>query len=61
MEAIEYRSALIEAYAARIVDGMDFKDLWAFAIENMEANLSTYSDEQLLAEIGEFAPDLIGE
>jgi len=58
---MENRDELIEAYAERIADGMDHKDMWAFVMENLEANLSTYSDEQLLAEIEDFAPDLLGE
>ena len=55
------RDELIEAYAERIVGGMDMKELWAYALEHLQEGLSSYSDDELLAEIEDFAPDLIGE
>jgi len=58
---MENRDELLEAYAENIVEGMSFKDLWAYALENLQDSLATYSDEQLLDEITEFAPHLLGE
>jgi methionine aminopeptidase len=59
MKAIEYRSALIEAYAERIVDGMDMKELVQLAHETICERLEDYTDADLEDEIAEFYPDLL--
>jgi len=55
------RDDLIEAYAERIVDGMDMKELVTLALETMMERLSSYEDDELVEEINDFAPDLLGE
>ena len=53
------RDEIIAAYAERIVDGMDMRDLVAFATEQMIDRLDSYDDEELVEEVREFAPDLL--
>jgi len=56
---MQSREDIISAYAHRIIDGMDFKTLWTYALEQLQENYAQYSDEQLLAELSEFYPDLL--
>lgn len=55
------RDELIEAYVGRLMDGFDTYTIEMLAMERLQESLITYSDEQLLDEISEYAPDLIGE
>ena len=45
---------LIEAYAHDIVDGMDVRDLCAFAIDTISDNLDGMSEKELLEEMGHY-------
>jgi hypothetical protein len=56
---MQSREELVSAYVHRIIDGMDFKTLWNCALEQLQENYAQYSDEQLLAEVSEFYPDLL--
>ena len=55
------RSELLDTYIEAIIDGMDHKDLWQFVYDTMEQNLETYSDEELITEIKEYYPHILGE
>lgn len=55
------RNELIEAYAERIVDGMDMKDMYAFVYEILCERLDDYPDADLEAEVRDFYPELLGE
>ena len=46
--------ALIEAYAHDVVDGMDVRDLCAFAIDTICDNLDGMSENELLEEMGHY-------
>ena len=50
---------LIEAYAERIIDGMDMKTMEQFVFDTLVENLQNYSEEELLSEIREYNPDLL--
>ena len=50
-------SKLIEAYAERIVDNMDVRDLCAFAIDTISDNLDGLSETELLEELGHYYDD----
>ena len=56
---MQNREELISAFVHRIIDGMDFQTLWTYALESMQENYAQFSDEQLLAEVSEFYPDLL--
>lgn len=53
------RNDLIEAYVDRVIDGMSTKDLIRIVAEQLEENLSAYSDAELISEIDEYYPELL--
>ena len=55
------RTELTEAYVDRILDNMSTKDLVRIVGDQLEENLSSYSDEELIAEITEYYPELLEE
>jgi methanogenic corrinoid protein MtbC1 len=55
------REELIENYAQQILDGMDMKTMECFVYDTLKENLESYSDEELLAEITEYNPELLEE
>jgi hypothetical protein len=53
------RNDLIEAYVDRILDNMSTKDLMRIVGDQLEENLTGYSDEELLSEVQEYYPELL--
>jgi hypothetical protein len=53
------RSTLIETYAEQIMDGMDMKTMEQFVFDTLVDNLNSYTEEELIAEITEYNPDLL--
>ena len=53
------RQELLDAYIDRILDNMSTKDLMRIVGDQIEENLSGYSDEELIAEVEEYYPELI--
>jgi hypothetical protein len=53
------RNELVEAYVDRLLDNMSTKDLIRIVADQLEENLSSYSDAELIAEIDEYYPDLL--
>jgi len=43
--------SLIEAYAERVVDNMDVRDLCAFAIDTISDNMDGLSESEVLEEL----------
>lgn len=56
---IPNRDQLVSTYVDRIIDNMSTKDLMRIVGEQLEENLSSYSDEELLSEIEEYDPELL--
>ena len=54
------RDQLIEEYIDRILDNMSTKDLMRIVGDQLEENFSTYSDEELITEVEEYYPELLG-
>jgi len=50
---------LLESYIDRILDNMSTKDLMRIVGDQIEENLSGYSDEELISEIEEYYPELL--
>jgi len=50
-------SELIQAYAERIVDNMDMRDLCAFAIDTICDNMSDYNERELMEELSHYYDD----
>lgn len=52
-------STLVERYAEQIMDGMDMKTMEQFVFDTLVENLTNYTEEELIAEIREYNPDLL--
>ena len=52
-------STLVERYAEQIMDGMDMKTMECFVFDTLVENLTNYTEEELIAEIREYNPDLL--
>ena len=48
------RQELVEAYIDRILDNMSTKDLIRIVGDQLEENLSSYTDEELITEVEEY-------
>ena len=55
------RDSLISDYVDRVLDNMSTKDLMRIVGDQMEENLKSYTEEELLTEIREYYPELLGE
>lgn len=53
------RQRLIADYIDRVLDNMSTKDLMRIVGDQLEENLSAYSDNELLTEIEEDYPELL--
>lgn len=53
------RQQLIEEYVDRILDNMSTKDLMRIVGDQLEENLSSYSDDELITEVEEYYPELL--
>jgi hypothetical protein len=53
------RDQLISDYIDRVLDNMSTKDLLRIVGDQMEETFTSYSDEELIAEVEEYYPDLI--
>ncbi len=54
------RSQLVQEYIDRVLDNMSTKDLIRIVGDQLEENLSTYTDEELINEVTEYYPELLG-
>jgi len=48
---------LIQLYAERVVDGMDMRDLCAFAIDTIVDNMNDYNESELMEELSHYYDD----
>ena len=53
------REALVEAYIDRLLDNMSTKDLLRIVGDQMEENITSYTDEELISEVESYYPDLL--
>jgi len=53
------RQELLEAYVDRLLENMSTKELMRLVGDQIEENLSGYSDEELIDEVGEYYPELL--
>ena len=53
------REKLQDAYIERIIDGLDWGDLWQYAYDKLSEELDEYTDEQLASDVKEIYPDLL--
>lgn len=55
------RDALQDAMIQQILDDMDIKTMMAILYDNMTESYDKYSVEELIAEVEEYYPHLLGE
>ena len=55
------RDQLVEDYVQQMIDGMDYKTMERFVYDTMVENLTDYTDEELLTEVTDYYPELLGE
>ena len=53
------RQELLEAYVDRLLENMSTNDLLRIVGDQIEENLESYTDEELIAEVQEYYPDLL--
>ena len=53
------REALIQDYIDRVIDNMSTKDLVRIVWEQLEDNLNSYSDDELISEVTDYYPELL--
>jgi len=53
------RTELQESYIQQVIDSMDYKTMERFVYDNLQDNLQGYSDEELIAEVEEYYPELL--
>ena len=54
------RDQLIEDYIQTLIENMDYKTMECFVYDAMKDNLSTYTDDELITEVEEYNPELLG-
>lgn len=54
------RDELQDAYINEIIDSMDIKDLMSFVYDQIDSNLETYTVNELIEEVEQFYPHLLG-
>jgi hypothetical protein len=55
------REQLISDYIDRVIDNMSTKDMMRILGDQLEENMSSYTDAQLIAEVQEYYPELLDE
>ena len=55
------REQLVEDYIQQLIEGMDYKTMECLVYDTLKDNLATYNDEQLITEVKEYSPELLGE
>jgi hypothetical protein len=55
------RAQLIEDYLQQTIENMHYKTMECFVYDTLKDNLATYTDEQLIAEVEEYIPELLGD
>ena len=55
------RSELQDNMIQQILEDMDIKTMMAILYDNMSESYDKYSDEELIAEVEEYYPDLLEE
>jgi len=52
------RQELQDAYINSVIDGMDLKDCLAMLFDYMDNDMDSYTEEELIAEVTEYYPEL---
>ena len=55
------RQELQDQLIDNVIDGMDFKTMWAVLYDFMDQSYDKYTDEELITEVKEYYPELLEE
>ena len=55
------RDQLVEDYVQQIIESMDYKTMERFVYDTMVENLTDYTDEELITEVTDYYPELLGD
>ena len=55
----ENRTVIMDSYASRLLDDMDFDALYTFAYDMLRDNKMGLTNEQLTDQISDYYPDLL--
>ena len=55
------RDELQEAYIESIIDGMDHKTMYQYVYDNLNDHLDKYSVDELITEVEDYYPELLGD
>ena len=55
------REQLVEDYIQQLIEGMDYKTMECLVYDTLKDNLADYTDEQLITEVEEYNPELLGD
>ena len=55
------REQLVENYIQQLIEGMDYKTMECLVYDTLKDNLADYTDEQLITEVTDYYPELLGD
>jgi hypothetical protein len=55
------RKQLVEDYIQQMIEGMDYKTMECLVYDTLKDNLADYTDEELLTEVTDYYPELLGD
>jgi hypothetical protein len=55
------REQLVEDYIQQLIEGMDYKTMECLVYDTLKDNLADYTDEQLITEVTDYYPELLGD
>jgi len=55
------RAVLQDQLIEKIIEGMDFKTMWSVLYDYMNDSYDKYSENELIAEVEEYYPELLEE
>ena len=55
------RKQLVEDYIQQMIEGMDYKTMECLVYDTLKDNLADYTDEELITEVTDYYPELLGD
>ena len=55
------RAQLTEDYIQQLIEGMDHKTMECLVYDILKDNLASYTDDQLIIEVADYYPELLGD
>jgi len=55
------RDQLVEDYVQQMIEWMDYKTMECLVYDTLKDNLADYTDEELITEVTDYYPELLGD